>query len=360
VCFFLGALCVSFAPFAVHFHSEDYRKDAKKDPLEFLSASPLETILRTINLGKQFSTRWAVRDLNLEVHKGDVFGFLGPNGAGKSTTIRMLLSLIRPTTGDIELFGKSLRENRRACLSRVGGLVESADFYLYLSARRNLEIVGAMLGGVASTSIDRVLELVDLSDRALDKVKTFSHGMKQRLGIAQTLLGSPECIILDEPTTGLDPQGIKDVRELIRRLASEKGLTVFLSSHLLGEIEQTATSMAIINEGTLVVQGKVQELLSESVGSVRIEAHPIDRARDLLQREPVVKAISTNDRFLDLEVPGAEAPRLNALLVHAGIEVRAVIPRRSLEEYFLALTEQAQKSESSTVGRIGGHGSRRH
>ncbi len=306
----------------------------------------MSTVLKTIHLGKKFSTRWAVRDLNLEVHAGEVFGFLGPNGAGKSTTIRMLLSLIRPTTGDVELFGKSLRRNRRECLVKVGGLVESADFYLYLSARRNLEIVGAMLGGVSPSAISHVLELVGLAERASEKVKTFSHGMKQRLGIAQALLGSPECIILDEPTTGLDPQGIKEVRDLIRKLAAEQKLTVFLSSHLLGEIEQTATSMAIINEGSLVVQGNVQELLTSSAGNVRIEAVPADRAQELLRRDPAVKSIRVDGRFLDVDVPGSEASRLNAMLVQAGIEVRTLLPRRSLEEYFLALTEQAQ-----TTGR---------
>ncbi len=303
----------------------------------------MDTILRTVNLGKRYGAHWAVRGLNLEVRRGDVFGFLGPNGAGKSTTIRMLLSLVRPTAGEVELFGKTLHRHRSECLSKIGGLAESADFYLYLSARKNLEIVSAMLGDHGGRTIDDVLELVGLVEQADQKVKTFSHGMKQRLGIAQALLGKPECIILDEPTTGLDPQGIKDVRDLVRRLAAEEGITVFLSSHLLGEIEQTATSMAIINNGSLVVQGTVADLLATSAGNVRIDADPIDRAKEILAGDPAVKGIRVDGRFLDVDVPGTEAPRLNALLVQGGISVRAMIPKRSLEEYFLALTERAEQ-----------------
>lgn len=298
-----------------------------------------DSVLRTVNLGKRFGSRWAVRELNLDVRRGEIFGFLGPNGAGKSTTIRMLLSLIRPTSGEVELFGTNLRQHRRVCLARIGGLVESADFYLYLSARKNLEIIGAMRGGATRAMIDEVLAIVGLSSRADEHVKAFSHGMKQRLGIAQALLGSPEFIILDEPTTGLDPQGIKEVRDLIRQLSSEHRMTVFLSSHLLGEIEQTATSMAIINQGSLIVQGVVRELLAASADVVRFEAVPLDRARELLAKDPAVKNISVQERYLDVTVSQENAPRLNAALVREGIEVRSLIPRRSLEEYFLSLTD---------------------
>jgi len=306
----------------------------------------MHSILNTHHLGKRYGSRWAVRDLNLEVHQGEVFGFLGPNGAGKSTTIRMLLSLIRPTTGDVELFDLSMRRNRRKCLARVGGLVEEADFYLYLPARRNLEIVAAMRGGVGRSEIDRVLNIVGLLDRARERVKTFSHGMKQRLGIAQTLLGNPECIILDEPTTGLDPQGIKEVRDLIRRLSAEEGITVFLSSHLLSEIEQTATSMAIIHQGTLLVQGTVHDLLSNSAVVVRIDAAPPEAARTMLLEDPAVRGVRVEGGELVVDVPREETARLNHKLVQAGIEVRALVPRRSLEDYFLSLTEGAQPAET--------------
>ncbi len=300
-----------------------------------------DIVLQTINLGKKYGKRWAVRDLNLSVRRGEVFGFLGPNGAGKSTTIRMVLSLVAPTTGSVELFGLPLRGNRRAVLARVGGLVERADFYLYLSARRNLEIVAGLNGGVSSSAIGEVLETVGLASRAGDRVKSYSHGMKQRLGIAAALLGSPELVVLDEPTGGLDPHGIKEVRDLIARLASERNVTVFLSSHLLSEIEQLATSMAIINSGSLVVQGSVRGLLSEGVGTVEVDAVPAERALEILRALPYVDEAALADGKIRVKIPAANSGAMNAELVRAGIEVRALVPRRSLEEYFLSITGEA-------------------
>jgi ABC-type multidrug transport system ATPase subunit len=302
---------------------------------------PDDCILRTSGLGKRFGKRWAVRDLDLEVRRGGIFGFLGPNGAGKSTTIRMLLSLITPTTGTVELFGKPLHRHRREVLARIGGLVERADFSLYLSGRRNLEIVAALRGGVPRGAIDGVLELAGLAARGNDRVKTYSHGMKQRLGIAQALLGDPEFIILDEPTTGLDPQGIKEVRELMLRLTQQSGITIFLSSHLLSEIEQTATHMAIINRGTLAVQGRVHDLLDSAENSVRIEADPPARAVEVLQRFPFVRRCEQAGTGLEVHMPLSETATVTAALVAAGVAVRAVIPRRSLEAYFLTITEGA-------------------
>ncbi len=305
-----------------------------------------EPVLRTIHLGKRYRNRWAVRDLNLQVMRGEVFGFLGPNGAGKSTTIRMLLSLLTPTTGHVELFGKSLLRHRREVLSRVGGLVERADFYLYLSARRNLEIVAALADCRDGRAISRALETVGLTERANDKVKTFSHGMKQRLGLAQALLGSPEFIILDEPTSGLDPQGIKEVRELILRLSSERSMTILLSSHLLSEIEQTATSMAILNAGALVVQGRVAALLAEGPTTVRIDARPAERARMILDRMPSVSGIKENDGMIECNIHPEQIGAVNQMLVESGVAVHALIPRRSLEEYFLSITEGSSEVAS--------------
>lgn len=303
--------------------------------------TPSDVILRTTNLGKRYGHRWAVKGVNLAVHRGEVFGFLGPNGAGKSTTIRMLLSLVKPTGGGVELFGKHLTSRRREMLRRVGGLVERPDFYLYLSARRNLEIVASLMGGVRPDSIDEVLEIVGLGSRSRDKVKTYSHGMKQRLGLAQALLGSPEFIILDEPTSGLDPQGIKEVRDLIKRLSTERAITIFLSSHLLSEIEQTATSMAIINAGELIVQGKVQELLHEEDTVVKITATPMETARTIIGRLPFVQAIAVNGQTIEAKMSHQHASAVNAALVQGGVAVHALVPRRSLEEYFLAITEGA-------------------
>ena len=304
-----------------------------------VSAPAGEIILQTTDLGKRFGKRWAVRDLNLTVRRGEIFGFLGPNGAGKSTTIRMFLTLISPTTGSIDLFGEKLRSGRRGALSRVGGLVERADFYSYLSARRNLRLIADLIGGVSKSDIEEALSIVGLAERAGDKVKTYSHGMKQRLGLAGALLGKPELVILDEPTTGLDPQGIKEVRDLITRLAAERTMTILLSSHLLSEIEQLASSMAIINNGTLVVQGKVQELLNAGEGVVVVEATPVAKAITVIGHQPGAKDIKVSGNRITVVLPADAVPVLNQDLVAAGVGVRSLIPRRSLEEYFLALTE---------------------
>jgi ABC-type multidrug transport system ATPase subunit len=297
-----------------------------------------EIVLQTVNLGKKYGDRWAVQGLNLSVRRGEIFGFLGPNGAGKSTTIRMILSLITPSTGSVELFGLPLRENRGTVLARVGGLVERADFYLYLSARRNLEIIADLNGGVSASAIAEVLETVGLAGRAGDRVKSYSHGMKQRLGLAAALLGSPELVVLDEPTSGLDPHGIKEVRDLIARLSAERSVTVFLSSHLLSEIEHLATSMAIINNGSLVVQGSVRELLGAGTGAVHVIAVPSDRALEIIRSLPYVEGATLQEDRILVKIPAAQAGAMNAELVRAGVEIRALVPQRSLEEYFLSIT----------------------
>ena len=301
-----------------------------------------EIVLQTVNLGKKYGDRWAVQGLNLSVRRGEVFGFLGPNGAGKSTTIRMILSLVAPSTGSVELFGLRLRDNRGAVLARVGGLVERADFYLYLSARRNLEIIADLNGGVSRSAITEALETVGLAPRAGERVKSYSHGMKQRLGLAAALLGSPELVVLDEPTSGLDPHGIKEVRDLIARLAAERNVTVFLSSHLLSEIEQLATSMAIINNGSLVVQGSVRGLLGDGEGTVHVVAFPAGRALEIIRSLPYVEEAALQEDRIRVKVPAARAGAMNAELVRAGVEVRALIPERSLEEYFLSITGEAR------------------
>ncbi|MCX6146267.1 MAG: ABC transporter ATP-binding protein, partial [Candidatus Kapabacteria bacterium] len=211
---------------------------------------PQENIIQIINLTKRFNKFTAVDDLSLTVNKGGIFGFLGPNGAGKSTTIRMMLTLIEPSAGSIEFFGKKVSKTERNVFPKIGALVEKPDFYLYLSAYRNLEFFGSISGAdVSKKSIMKMLETVGLADRAFSKVKTYSLGMKQRLGLAQALIHNPELIILDEPTNGLDPQGMKEVKDLLIHLANNEGKTIFLSSHILREVETMATSMAIINNG---------------------------------------------------------------------------------------------------------------
>jgi len=298
-----------------------------------------EVVLRTVGLSKRFGKRWAAKDLNIEVHRGDVFCFLGPNGAGKSTTIRMILTLLMPTAGSIEIFGINLYKNRRAVLSRVCGIVEKPDFYLYLSAYTNLEILGSMTRDVRKEKIMEALDVVGLKSRAFEKVKTFSHGMKQRLGIAQALLTEPELIILDEPTAGLDPQGMKEVRGLIKKLASEKEMTIFLSSHLLSEVELVATRMAVINRGELIAQGSVSDLLDKEPVEYSIQVSPLDSAIELLRKLPWVTVHSAEDGKIELRVEPGHASELNRFLVSNHIEVLSFYPHRTLEDFFLKITE---------------------
>jgi ABC-type multidrug transport system ATPase subunit len=301
--------------------------------------SQKEVVLRTTRLSKKFGKRWAAKDLNLEVRRGDVFCFLGTNGAGKSTTIRMILTLLMPSSGSIEMFGMDLHRHRQAVLSRVCGIVEKADFYLYLSAYKNLEILGSMTRRVQKKEIMDALDVVGLTSRAFEKVKTFSHGMKQRLGIAQALLTEPELIILDEPTTGLDPQGMKEVRGLIKKLASEKEMTIFLSSHLLSEVEMVATRMAVINRGELIAQGSVSELLDREPLEYSIQASPLDSAAELLRKLPWVVLLSAEDGKIELRVEPGHASELNKFLVSNYIEVLSFYPHRTLEDFFLKITE---------------------
>lgn len=286
-----------------------------------------------------------MKNLNLSVEKGQIFGFLGPNGAGKSTTIRMLLNLIRPTKGSFELLSKSVKDHGQKIYSNIGALVEKPDFYLYLSAEQNLRILGSLGGDMSPDRINEVLEIVKLADRAKDKVRNFSHGMNQRLGIAQALLSNPELIILDEPTSGLDPQGIKEIRDLIVTLAQEQEITVFLSSHLLHEIEQTCTHMAIIDNGTLVVQGGVEELLRETDFYVtEVIVDQPERACDLLKLERWTRKVSIAENVVKVQLPAKERPQLTEFLVRNHFAVYSVVPRTSLEDYYLSLlkTKEAE------------------
>ncbi|MEJ2105425.1 MAG: ABC transporter ATP-binding protein, partial [Ignavibacteriaceae bacterium] len=279
-----------------------------------------------------------------EVMQGDVFGFLGPNGAGKSTTIRMLLSLIFPTSGSIKVFGKTLLENRKEILSKVGAIVEKPDFYLYLTALKNLQILAKISGREISRSrIMELLELVGLKGRAKSKVKTYSHGMKQRLGIAQALLHDPELIVLDEPTTGLDPQGMKEIRDLIIRLSKDEHKTIFLSSHILSEIELVANRMIIINKGSKMVEGKVDDLLRSKVMKVTVEVDDTEAAKISLQNTKWYNQIdSIQDRKINLNIEQEEVPLLNKYLIENGIMINALIPVRSLEDYFLSITSETK------------------
>ncbi|MBU0710895.1 ABC transporter ATP-binding protein [bacterium] len=295
-------------------------------------------MLQTFNLSKRFGSRQAVKDLNLSVEKGQVFGFLGPNGAGKSTTIRMLLNLIRPSSGSFELLSQNVKSSGQKIYSRIGALVEKPDFYLYLSAEKNLKILGSLSGGVDKERINAVLEIVRLQDRARENVRNYSHGMKQRLGIAQALLNQPELVILDEPTSGLDPEGIHEMRELIVSLAREQDMTVVLSSHLLHEIEQVCTHMAIIDNGSLIVQGSVEELLRKTDFYVtEISVDNPERAFNHLKTEKWVKDITLENGLLKVHVSVEKRPVLAEFLIHNHFKVFSIVPRTSLEDYYLSL-----------------------
>ena len=303
---------------------------------------PEENIIEIKNLSKSFKEVTAVNNLSLNVFKGDVFGFLGPNGAGKSTTIRMLLSLINPTGGNIKIFGKPLKEKRLEILKKIGAIVEKPDFYPFLSAYKNLEILGRLSEtDVSRKRIMELLELVGLEKRFKSKVKTFSHGMKQRLGIAQALLHDPELIILDEPTTGLDPQGMKEIRNLIINLSKEKQKTIFLSSHILYEVELVANRMIIISKGAAKIEGEVQDLLNANNLDVTFEVDNVESARNKIQISKWVdKLNSITHNKMVFSLNQYEIAPLNKYLVENNIMVSAVVPKRSLEEYFLQITEQ--------------------
>jgi ABC-type multidrug transport system ATPase subunit len=301
--------------------------------------SDQEIVIKTIDLTKRFKKVVAVEALNLEVYRGDVFGFLGPNGAGKSTTIRMLLGLVHPDRGQIELLGETFNSRRQKMLSRIGSLVETADFYPYLTARRNLKLLKNLSGGVGEERIEKVLDLVGLQDRGGSRVKTLSHGMRQRLGIAQALLTEPEIMILDEPTAGLDPKGMKEVRELIRKLSAARKITIFLSSHLLFEIEQVATRMAIIDRGKLITQGGVKQLLSTDDKAVVVVDRPQEAAA-LLESSFQDLSLEIVEGRLQIDISREKLAEINSFLVQTGFNVSALIPKRSLEDFFLSLTER--------------------
>ena len=300
-----------------------------------------DVALQTENLTKRFGTRTAVDRLTIRVERGDIYGFLGPNGAGKSTTLRMLLGLVRPSSGLIKFPVQSSGWEYLKARSRVGAIIETPAFYENFSARRNLQLLASLSGGVAKKRVEEVLEIVGLRDRAGDPVKVYSYGMRQRLGIAQALLPTPQLIILDEPTNGLDPQGIHETRELIRRLRDELKLTVLLSSHLLTEIEQLCNRVGIIHEGRLLYEGGPEALItSANVYKVRVDN--LAGAFELLSAESGLTVSRNGSSFLRIDADAERLAAANALLVSNGFKVYELSPaQESLEEAFLRLTKTA-------------------
>ena len=299
---------------------------------------PGDVVLRTRHLSKRYGNRLAVNNLDLAIHRGEIFGFLGPNGAGKTTTIRMLFGLITPTAGSIELLGYDMAAYRAEVLPRIGALIETPALYLYMSGRDNLRAVGTVLGGVPEKRIDAVLDLVGLRKRAKDRVRTYSLGMKQRLGVAIALLQDPDLLILDEPANGLDPAGIVEMRDLMHRLSAE-GKTVLISSHLLSEVRQICTRVAIIHLGQLVTETSVSDLLS-SQGRYMVQLEQAQEALALVRRQPWGHDARLDDEGnLVVQAPGGRGRDLNLFLVNAGFVPESLgQATQDLEQVFLQLT----------------------
>lgn len=303
----------------------------------------MSNAIQLCNVSKKFGDFVAVDDLILEVKKGDIYGFLGPNGSGKSTTLRMIMGLIKPTSGDIKLFDSSLTQNRNAIMRKIGCIIEKPDFYTYLTAHENLRLFArAHQIDYSEQQYKDLYELVGLSGREKGKVKTYSHGMKQRLGLAQALLHDPEIIILDEPNTGLDPQGIIDLRQLITKLNAERGMTVLFSSHILSEVQEICTSMIVINKGKTIAQGSVADLLSSESLHVHLEVLQVDKCKLALDQSAwkelyQIDQSKTVDHFT-LKMSKREIPLLIKYLTSQDVDIVGIDYRNQLEEYFLKIT----------------------
>jgi ABC-2 type transport system ATP-binding protein len=293
-------------------------------------------------LVKRYGEITAVDNVDLRVEPGDVFGFLGPNGAGKTTTLRMLLGLIRPTDGAARLFGRDPLVDGARALEGVAGFVEAPRFYPYLSGRKNLELVAALDGNGAGDRIDEALDTVDLTPRAKHRVGGYSHGMRQRLGIAGALIRKPRLLLLDEPATGLDPAGMRDMRLLVRRLADE-GITVLLSSHLLDEVEEICNRVAVIRSGRIVYQGLLDDLRATSAGEVRLRTTDDERAAVILGDLPGVHLVEPIARGLRVDAVADAVPRFSLALAEADIGVAELsLGAPTLEELFFRLTEDQE------------------
>jgi len=300
-----------------------------------------EYVVETSNLTKTFNGKAAVNQVNLSIPKGAIYGFLGPNGAGKTTAIKLLLGLMKETNGSIRIFGKELKKEKQTILRNIGSLVESPSYYGNLSARENLELLQIILQ-VPKERIDEVLAIVRLEKDADRPVKGFSLGMKQRLGIASALIGSPKLLILDEPTNGLDPSGIIEMRELIKSLPEKYGVTVLVSSHLLSEIDQMATEVGIISKGTLIFQDSIDVLRKKSVNKIRIQTNNREAAWKVLLNEGL-KGKVEGDYLSFNQSSNQEVAAMIRVLVQNGLDVfRVEEEKRSLENIFLEMTKEEQ------------------
>ena len=303
--------------------------------------------MRVVNLVKRFGNVTALTGLNLQVLPGEVYGLLGPNGAGKSTLIGSILGLVKPNGGAIEVFGQDARHNRSEVLRRTGAVIESPAFYPYMGGSDNLQVVARTIGGVAQGRIDEMLELVGLGARGKDKVKTYSTGMRQRLGLASVLLGNPDLVILDEPTSGLDPAGALEFRRLIRSVATEQGKTVFISSHLLTEVEQMCDRVGIIKLGQTVAEGRLEDLLQED-SAVIFQVDNTEVALKLMKDKGLKVGMENGDGLIWAGIAPGEIGMWNTALVRAGIEVSKIVERKSsLEAFFLDITADEEETPNA-------------
>ncbi len=300
----------------------------------------MQAVIQASGLSKFFGDRKVLDDLSLSVYRGDIFGFLGPNGAGKSTTIRILTGLVKPDNGSAQIFGRDTWKEKNWALRPVGALVETPGLYRFLSGRENLYVSGKMIPhlNITKPEIDRVLKIVGLYERAEDKVKTYSHGMRQRLALASCLLGNPELLILDEPTNGLDPEGMREIRELIKSLSKEQGMTIFLSSHLLNEVQQICNRVAIINNGKSVLQGEVKELLSSNA-TWQLEVSDPSKAVNIIRAAGLGTLVSQDGNIIRIKLQKNNSAELNSILVQSGIQVSELQKVTiSLEELYMSLS----------------------
>ena len=303
-----------------------------------------EHVLEVLNLSKSFGARKAVDNVSFKVESGDVFGFLGPNGAGKTTSIRMMLGLIHPDSGRVKISGYDLKEEFLQAIAGVGAVVETPKFYSYLSGYENLQLIANLHPNLPKNRVEEVLEMVGLRKRSGDKAKTYSLGMKQRLGLARALLNNPKLIFLDEPTNGLDPQGMKEIREMISQLALERDITFFVTSHLLHEVEQICNKAAILKEGRLIAQSTVKEMLNMDNETLEVYTTETERADEVLKEAGFVKSVSTFSKGLCVELDRGCSGKLIKLLVSQNVTVEYLMPKnKSLEQFFIDLTEGGEQ-----------------
>ncbi|MEP7196261.1 MAG: ABC transporter ATP-binding protein [Saprospiraceae bacterium] len=301
-----------------------------------------ESAIVVRNLYKSYGSFEAINDLNIDIPKGKITGLLGPNGAGKSTLMRCILGLIKPTKGDIEILNENIKTGIPSVFRHIGSIIEKPDFYTYLSARKNLELL-AMISKLKADQINiqQCLDLVNLTGRENDKVKNYSHGMKQRLGIAQCLIHNPEIIILDEPTTGLDPEGIIEFRNLIIRLRDEFSKTILLSSHILSEIELVSDHIIIINKGRLVAQGNIAQMLNEEDMVIYLETDDLPRTESIIKNNFNSTALASEE-FIQFNLNKEKIPNLVQLLVENNLKIYRLDTKRGLEELYLNITSTHQ------------------